>query len=243
MKEVIVVGPRSHQLPMHPHLPPTVWLPETLSLMAEVSRETPERRVVWNFSGNDLSFDHAKFVALWLQVPDTDLKLYALDLSFNRISVPDWASFVPLVNALSKNVQYMDFGGNLLPAIVEDPLLQTPVFEKVSLGLAGHPLAQNAWVHSWTLRARCFQQQAYGLASQDARYHAGMRALPAAASCYCRFCCTQSLSLSERLTMLPDICIGQMQINDTHVQLKELTIGMVRCCGTYVNPSSAICRT
>lgn len=141
--------------------------------MAKVSRKTPESRVVWNFSGNDLAFDHIKFMALWLQVPDTDLKLYALDLSSNRISVPDWACFVPLVDALSKNVQYMDFGGNLLPAITEDPLLQTPAFEKVSLGLAGHSLAQNAWVDSWTLRARCFQQQAYGLTSQDARYHAG----------------------------------------------------------------------
>ena len=188
MKDVLVVGPRSHQLPVHPHLPPTSWLTETLSLMTKFSRKTPERRVVWNFSGNDLSFEHVKFIALWLQVPDTDLKLYALDLSFNRISVPDWASFVPLVDALSKNVQYMDFRENLLLAIIEDSLLQTPVFEKVSLGIAGHPLAQNAWVDSWTLRARCFQQQVYGLTLQDASYHAGTRALAAAASCCCRFC-------------------------------------------------------
>lgn len=144
----------------------------TLSMMAKVSRETPERRVVWNLSANDLSFDHVKFVALWLQVPDTNLQLYALDLSFNRISVPDWASFAPLVDALSANVQYMHFGGNPLPAIVEDPVLQRPVFHNVSLGLADHPYAQNAWVDSWTDRARRFRQQAYGQPLQGARYHA-----------------------------------------------------------------------
>lgn len=67
-------------------------------------------------------------MAVWLQVPDTNLKLYALDLAFNCISVPDLASFVPLVNALSKNVQYMHVEGDPLPAIIEDLLLQTPVF-------------------------------------------------------------------------------------------------------------------
>lgn len=136
--------------------------------MAKASREIPGRRVVWNFSGNDLSFTHVKFMALWLQVPDTDMKLYALDLSFNRISAPDWASFVPLVDALSNNVEYMHFGGNPLPPIIQDPVLQTPEFEKVSLGLAG-PLAQNAWVDSWITKAKCFQEQAYGQSFHDTR--------------------------------------------------------------------------
>ncbi|DBA67609.1 TPA: hypothetical protein ACH3X2_001349 [Trebouxia sp. C0005] len=162
MKDLFVVGPKSHRLPVQPHLPPESWLGETLSLMAKVSRQLPEHRVVWNFSGSDLSFEHVKFMALWLQVPDTRLKLYALDLSFNRISVPDWASFVPLVDTLSRSVQYMFFEGNRLPAIIQDPLLQTAAFEKVSLGIAEHPLAQNAWADSWTIRARHFQQQVYG---------------------------------------------------------------------------------
>lgn len=183
MTDVLVVDPRSHQLPMHPHLPPAFWLSEILQHMTEVSRKTPERRVVWNFSENNLSFDHAKFMALWLQVPDTNLRLYALDLSVNRICVPDWASFAPLVDVLAKNVQYMHFGGNPLPALVEDPVLQTPDFERVSLGLAELPLAQNAWVDSWTTKARCFQQQAYGQLSHDTRYHAGTLAVAA-------ICCT-----------------------------------------------------
>ena len=208
MTDVLVVDPRSHQLPMHPHLPPALWLSEILQHMTEISRKTPERRVVWNFSENNLSFDHAKFMALWLQVPDTNLKLYALDLSFNCICVPDWASFAPLVGVLAKNVQYMHFGGNPLPALVEDPSLQTPDFERVSLGLAELPLAQNAWVDSWTTKARCFQQQAYGHLSHDTRYHAGTLAVAA-------ICCT-FYNLSP-LMMLPDTCTGQMQINDTHV--------------------------
>ena len=142
-------------------------------MMAKVSQEMPERRVVWNLSATDLSFDHVKFMALWLQVPDTKLKLYALDLSHNRISVPDWASFAPLVDALSSNVQYMHFGGNPLPAIIENPILQRPVFHNVSLGLADHAYTQNAWVDSWIDRARQFRQHAYGQALQGSRYHAG----------------------------------------------------------------------
>ena len=76
--------------------------------------------------------------------------------------MPDWDCFVPLVEALLKNVQYMHFGGNPLPTIIEDPRLQTPGLEKVSLGLAETALAQNAWVDSWTIKARYFKQQAYG---------------------------------------------------------------------------------
>ena len=185
MTDVLVVDPRSHQLPMHPHLPPAFWLSEILQRMTEISRKTPDRGVVRNFPEDKSSFDHAKFMALWLQVPDTDSKLHALDLSFNRISVLDWASFAPLVDVLSKNVQYMHFGGNPLPALVEDALLQTPGFKRVSLGLAELPLAQNTWVDSWTTNARCFQQQAYGQLSHDTRYHAGTLAVAVAA-----FCCS-----------------------------------------------------
>ena len=38
--------------------------------------------------------------------------------------------------------------------------------------------------------------------------------------------------------MLPDICIGRMQIHDAHIQVKELKAGMVRGFGTCVKRSS-----
>ena len=45
------------------------------------------------------------------------------------------------------------------------------------------------------------------------------------------------------MMMMPDICIGQMRINDEHIQLKELKAGMVRRFGTCVDPSSATSRS
>ena len=65
----------------------------------------------------------------------------------------------------------MLFEKNRLPTIIQDPLLQTAAFEKVSLGIAEHPIAQNAWADSWTSRARHFQQQVYGQPFRD-RYYA-----------------------------------------------------------------------
>ena len=126
--------------------------------MSEVTQKTPATRLVWNFSETTLSFDHVKFMALWLQVPDTNM----LGPFFQLDQRARLGLLGPACGSPVKNVQYMHFGGSPLPTIIEDPMLQTPGLEKVSLGLAETALAQNAWVDSWTTKARYFKQQAYG---------------------------------------------------------------------------------
>ncbi len=123
-----------------------------------------------NLSCSNLSFEHAKYIAAWLQVPGRNVRLYALDLSFNRIEVPFWAAFVPLLEWLRPYVHHMDFAGNYLPTIIELNLLSQPVFQHVSLGLATEQLTQSAWVNRWNMQARHFRELAYGCENEHPRY-------------------------------------------------------------------------
>ncbi len=46
------------------------------------------RRLVCHFSNNNFGLHHVEALAQWLQQPTTDVTIYALDLSFNRIQCP-----------------------------------------------------------------------------------------------------------------------------------------------------------
>lgn len=122
-----------------------------------------------NLSYSNLSFEHAKYIAAWLQVPGRDLRLYALDFSFNRIEAPSWAAFVPLLEWLRPYVRHMDFAGNCLPTIFELDLLTRPVFQHVSLGLATEQLTLSAWVNRWIMQARHFWELAYRCETEHPR--------------------------------------------------------------------------
>jgi len=124
---------------------------------------------VVNLSHSDLSLEHVKHLAAWLQVPGRNLRLFALDLSFNRIESPTWAAFVPVVTWLRPYVAHMDFGGNCLPAIIEIDLLKEPPLQCVSLSLALNQLSQVDWVNRWDKQAREFRALAYGCPLDDPR--------------------------------------------------------------------------
>ena len=172
MSNVEVFCPHScGQQPIALHLPPSKGLYDTLRSLENFKADKPFARIVCNFSFNNLSFEHAKHLAAWLQVPGRNLHLYALDLSFNRIVAPTWAAFVPLVSWLRPYVDYMDFGGNYLPALVEIDLLKEPIFQGVSLATAlqDAKLTPSSWVRQWDKQARDFRLLSYGCAPNDPR--------------------------------------------------------------------------
>jgi len=166
-----VFCPQSYNLqPVSRSLPPAKGLYDVLELLQEFATNRPSASVVCNLSYSNLSFEHAKYIAAWLQVPGRNIRLYALDLSFNRIQAPSWAAVAPLLEWLCLYVLHMDFAGNYLPTIIELSLLTQPVFQHVSLGLATEQLTQSAWVNRWIMQARHFRELAYGCETEHPRY-------------------------------------------------------------------------
>ena len=117
-------------------------------------------RLVCDFSNNNFGLQHVEALAQWLQT--TDVKIYALDLSFNRIQCPSWGAFVPLVNSLLKHIQHLDFGGNYLPPILESDESLKLLHSSVSLSVPYHSQCDHPWVDTWTERSKQFKWLAYG---------------------------------------------------------------------------------
>lgn len=173
MPDTEVFCPQSYNLQaVSLSLPPAKGLYDILKSLQEFTINRPSASVVCNLSYSNLSFEHAKYIAAWLQVPGRNVRLYTLDLSFNRIEAPSWAAFVPLLEWLRPYVRHMDFAENDLPTIIELDLLTQPVFQHVSLGLATEQLTQSAWVNRWIMQARHFRELAYGCQTEHPRYAA-----------------------------------------------------------------------
>lgn len=130
------------------------------------------RRLVCDFSNNNFGLPHVEALAQWLQQPTTNVKIYALDLPFNRIQCPSWEALVPLVNRLSKHVQHLDFGGNYLPPLLESEEYLKLLHSSVSLSVPNHSQCGHPWVDSWTERSKQFKELAYG--SSQTRWQAWM---------------------------------------------------------------------
>ena len=114
MPDTEVCCPHSYHLqPVSLSLPPAKGLYGILESLQEFTTNRPSTSVVCNLSYSNLSFEHAKYIAAWLQVPGRNVRLYALELSFNRIVSPSWAAFVPLLEWLRSYVCHMDFAGNI----------------------------------------------------------------------------------------------------------------------------------
>ena len=120
------------------------------------------RRLVCDFSNNNFGLQQVEALAQWLQQPTTDVTIYALDLTFNRIQCPSWGALVPLVNSLSKHVQHLDFGGNYLPPLLESDEHLRLLHSSVSLSVPNHSQCGHPWVDSWTERSKQFKELAYG---------------------------------------------------------------------------------
>lgn len=120
------------------------------------------RRLVCDLSNNNFSLEHLEALASWLQQPSNDVRIYALDLSFNRIQSASWDAFVPLIKKLSLYAQHMDFGGNCLPPLLESEHSLKCLPNTVSLSVTYHSQSGDPWVDSWTQKSRQFKEVAYG---------------------------------------------------------------------------------
>ena len=120
------------------------------------------RRLVCDLSHNNFTLPHLEHLTHWLEQPSRNIKVYALDLSFNRIQSTCWQDFLPLVKRLSEYVHYMDFGGNYLPPLLETDHTLSFSHCNVSLSVPYHSQCGNAWIDSWANKAREFREIAYG---------------------------------------------------------------------------------
>ena len=100
-------------------------------------------RFVCDFSSNDLSLNDVNQFATCLE--GSSLRLYALDLSFNRIFSESWEPILQVVGRLGARVDNLQLGGNYLPALSEtDELRNLQHSGKVSLALpiTGRPATE-----------------------------------------------------------------------------------------------------
>ena len=117
-------------------------------------------RLVCDLSHNNLAYEHLQYLTEILQA--SPVKLYALDLSCNRIFAPTWREVLPLVKQLLTKATYVDLAGNYLPAVLPDQLeLQDMLKQNISLTAPNQYLGSTDWVRQWTSKAHEFRRIAY----------------------------------------------------------------------------------
>ena len=117
-------------------------------------------RFVCDFSSNDLSLNDVNQFATWFE--GSSLRLYALDLSFNRIFSESWEPILQVIGRLGARVDNLQLGGNYLPALSEtDELRNLQHSGRVSLALpiTGSPATE--WHQKWNNIAVDFGTKAY----------------------------------------------------------------------------------
>lgn len=116
--------------------------------------------LVCNFSSNNLTLDHINHLSKWLE--GSSLRIYALDLSFNRIFSASWEPVLDVIKRLSKHVDYLQMGGNYLPALTETAeLSKLQASGCVSLALSITGSSVNLWHKKWDDIATEFGSKAY----------------------------------------------------------------------------------
>ncbi len=117
-------------------------------------------RFVCDFSSNGLSLNDVNQFATWLE--GSSLRIYALDLSFNRIFSESWEPILQVVGRLGARVDNLQLGGNYLPALSEtDELrkLQHSGCVSLALPITGSPATE--WQEKWNNIAVDFGTKAY----------------------------------------------------------------------------------
>ncbi|KAA6428028.1 MAG: hypothetical protein FRX49_02690 [Trebouxia sp. A1-2] len=133
-----------------------------------VSADTPEGQNAQSDSGLNLRFDHLSRVTKY--VKDTRTRVFALDMSMNRIET-DWTSLTPVLDTLlaEQLVQYLDLGMNCLPPLssLKELPAEKQTFRKfgwqLSLGLDCVSYSGDPDLDYWIKNARTFKLVAYGL--------------------------------------------------------------------------------
>ena len=126
-------------------------------------------RFVCDFSSNNLSLNDVNQFATWLE--GSSLRIYALDLSFNRISSESWEPTLQVVGRLGTRVDNLQLGGNNLPALrqtVELRKLQHSGSVSLALSIISKPA--NEWQEKWNNIAVGFGVKAYDYNASDYGY-------------------------------------------------------------------------
>lgn len=117
-------------------------------------------RFVCDFSSNDLRLDDVDQFATWLE--SSPLRIYALDLSFNRIFSESWEPVLQVAGRLAASVDNLQLGGNYLPALSETvELRELQQSGCVSLTLPITGCAATDWQEKWINIAEDFNTKAY----------------------------------------------------------------------------------
>lgn len=115
---------------------------------------------VANFSGNNITLDHLSHFAKWLE--GSSLRIYALDLSFNRICSASWKPVLDVIEQLMEHVEYLQMGANYLPVLTETAeLTKLQASGCVSLALPITGPSVNQWHKKWEDIALEFGCKAY----------------------------------------------------------------------------------
>lgn len=125
--------------------------------------------VTCNMSSSGLTLDCVRALPNQLRSLSAYGRVYALDLSLNRIQA-DWNDLLPIVQDFleNKTVEYLDLSLNHLPPL--DALQQnrallhdyTKYGDQLSLGVDGNFLTGNEDYDRWVRGARRFKREAYG---------------------------------------------------------------------------------
>ena len=122
--------------------------------------ELRKTRFVCNLSSNNLTLDHINHFATWLE--GSSLRIYALDLSCNRIFPDSWEPLFKAIARLCTHVEHLQLGGNYLPPMTDtDELSKLQMSGRVSLAVpvTGSPATQ--WHKKWDDIATDFSSKAY----------------------------------------------------------------------------------
>lgn len=77
-----------------------------------------DARLVCDLSHNNLTVEHFNLITQLLL--ESSVHLFALDLSWNRIFVSTWNTFLPTVRQLLTRATHIDLVGNYLPPLQSD---------------------------------------------------------------------------------------------------------------------------
>ena len=92
----------------------------------------------------------------------SSIRVYALDLSFNRIFSESWEPVLQVIGRLGARVDHLQLGANCLPEVNEtDELrkLQHSGWVSLALPIIGSPA--NEWQEKWNTIAVDFGSKAY----------------------------------------------------------------------------------
>ena len=126
-------------------------------------------RVTCNLSSSGLTLECVRGLPDQLRSLSAGTRVYALDLSLNRIRA-GWEELLPIVRDFlsTKTVEYLDLSLNYLPALERlqqsDALLRgyTEYGDRLSLGVDGNFLTGDQQYDRWILGSRKFKREAYG---------------------------------------------------------------------------------